>query len=110
MNRKAAPPRRPRAAARAMPGRGNTGFGMGTSRFESGGASRKLSGDFPTYFLIPWAGATLAFFILIWWRNPSEFASNWPVVIVVSGVLAFCCFSSYWFIGRLRGPLWRALH
>jgi hypothetical protein len=93
-----------------MPERIDGGFGMGTSRLEFGGASRKHSGDFLTYFLIPWAGATLAFFILIWWRNPSGFASNWPVGIVVSGVLAFCCFWSYWFIGRLRGPLWRALH
>jgi hypothetical protein len=84
---------------------------MGTSRPESGGASRKHSGDFPRSFLVPWAGGTLAFFILIWLRNPSGFAYNWPAGVVTSGILAFWCFLSYlWFIGRLRGPLWRALH
>ncbi len=84
---------------------------METSRAESDGASRKHSGDFPRYFFVPWVVGTLAFFILIWFRNPSEFLSNWPAGVITSGILGFWCFLSYLsFIGRLRGPLWRAFH
>jgi hypothetical protein len=83
---------------------------MGTSRLESNGASRKHPGDFPRYFLIPWAGGTLAFFILIWWRNSLGFVYNWQVGIVASGILALWCFWRYFrLVGRSRDPVRRVL-
>jgi len=64
--------------------------------------------DFFTYFLIPWLGSTLLFYLLIWSRDPPRFYATWPVGIVASGVFGFAAFLGYAHQRRkiLAGP-WR---
>ncbi len=69
---------------------------------------RKGPSDLLRYFLLPWIGSTLAFLVVMWWRDPMDLSGSWNVGIVVAGVFGIFCFLAYLtYSGKVRIGLWR---
>ncbi len=65
---------------------------------------RKIVGDFIMYFLVPWTGSTIAFLILMWWRDPT-YSGLLITGSFASLVLGVFCFLAYLAL-QWKGTSW----